>query len=123
MHSGFGFWNFVVDAFIIFLFIMWIWLLIRIFGDLFRRKDMTPVTKVAWMILLLILPYITVFFYLVTQGGAMAERDAEAAREMRDQMRSTIGFSAADEIAKLEQLKADGKINADEFAKMRARLI
>jgi hypothetical protein len=123
MHSGFGFWNFVVDAFIIFLFIMWIWLLIRIFGDLFRRKDMTPVTKVAWMILLLILPYITVFFYLVTQGGAMAERDAEAAREMRDHMRSTIGFSAADEIAKLEQLKADGKINADEFAKMRARLI
>lgn len=123
MNFASNLWDFMIGAFIIFLFVMWIWLLISVFADLFRRKDMSGVAKVIWIILLLVLPYIGVFAYLLTQGGSMSDRDAAAMERTREQLRNTIGFSVADEIAKLEALKADGKISAEEYAKLRARLI
>ena len=75
------------------------------------------------MIFLIALPYLGVFAYLLTQSRSMQERDAEAAKSARDELRATIGFSVADEIAKLEKLKADGTISADEFTKLRAKLV
>ena len=123
MESGFTFWNFLVDVFVIFLFVMWIWLLISVFADLFRRKDIRGGSKVIWMIFLLFLPYLGVFAYLLTQSSSMGARDAEAAREAREHMRQVVGFSVADELAKLETLKAEGRISAEEYAKLRARLI
>ncbi|WP_323032838.1 hypothetical protein [Paracoccus sp. (in: a-proteobacteria)] len=53
----------------------------------------------------------------------MSSRDAEAAQEARDHLRQVVGFSVADELSKLETLKAEGKITADEYAKLRAKLI
>lgn len=123
MHGDFSFWSFVTDAFVIFLFIMWIWLLITVFGDLFRRKDVGGLTKVVWVIFLLFLPYIGVFAYLLTQGNSMADRNTQAAEAARDHLRHVVGFSVADEINKLESLKADGKITAEEYTKMRSRLV
>ncbi|WP_313351216.1 PLDc N-terminal domain-containing protein [Paracoccus sp. (in: a-proteobacteria)] len=123
MQSGFTFWNFLVDVFVIFLFIMWIWLLISVFADLFRRKDIRGSAKVIWIIFLLLLPYLGVFAYVLTQGRTMSSRDAEAAQEARDHLRQVVGFSVADELSKLETLKAEGKITADEYAKLRAKLI
>ena len=119
----FTFWNFLVDVFVIFLFIMWIWLLISVLGDLFRRKDVGGAAKVIWIIFLLFLPDLGVFAYLLTQGSGMGSRDAEAARAARDQLRHVVGFSVADELAKLETLKAEGKISAGEYDTLRARLI
>lgn len=123
MQSGFTFWNFLVDVFVIFLFIMWIWLLISVFADLFRRKDIGGAAKVVWIIFLLVLPFLGVFIYLLTQGSSMNARDAEAARDARDHLRSVVGFSVADEIAKLDSLKAEGKITAQEYDRLRARLV
>jgi hypothetical protein len=123
MNFASNLWDFMVGAFIIFLFIMWIWLLVSVISDLIRRKDMSGLGKVVWIILLLVLPYIGVFSYLLTQGGGMGERDAAALASTREQLRNTIGFSVADEIVKLEALKAEGKITAEEYAKLRARLI
>ena len=123
MNFASNLWHFMVGAFIIFLFVMWIWLLVRVFADVFRRKDLSGFGKVIWIIFLLVLPYLGVFAYLLTQGRGIAERDADAAEFARDQLRSTIGFSVADEITKLESLKAEGKITADEYAKLRARLV
>lgn len=123
MQSGFSFWNFLVDAFVIFLFIIWIWLLISVFADMFRRKDISGGGKVLWIIFLLLLPYLGVFVYLLTQGNGMNSRDQEAAREARDHLRNVVGFSVADEIAKLESLKAEGKISAEEYARLRAKLV
>ena len=123
MQSGFTFWNFLVDAFIIFLFIIWIWLLISVFADMFRRKDIGGGAKVLWIVFLLFLPYLGVFIYLLTQGSGMNSRDQESAREARDHLRNVVGFSVADEIAKLETLKAEGKISADEFARLRSKLV
>jgi hypothetical protein len=61
--------------------------------------------------------------YLVTQGRGMAERNAKQAQETRDELRRVVGFSVADEIAKLDALKKSGSITADEFARLRARLV
>lgn len=123
MQSGFTFWNFIVDVFVIFLFIMWIWLLISVFADLFRRKDIGGGGKVIWIIFLLVLPFLGVFFYLLTQGTGMHARDAENAKEAREHLRAVVGFSVADEIAKLDTLKAEGKITAEEYSRLRAKLV
>lgn len=123
MNFASNLWHFMVGAFVIFLFVMWIWLLVRVIADIIRRRDVSGIVKVVWIIFLLMLPYLGVFAYLVTQGGGMADRDAHAAEATRDQLRSAIGFSVADELTKLEALKAEGKITADEYARLRARLV
>lgn len=117
------FMQFLLDVMIIFVFIMWFWLLITIMGDLFRRDDVGGFGKVIWIIFLVLLPYIGVFAYLLTQGGGMAKRNQAQAEAARDQLRSIVGFSAADELAKLDKMKADGSITAAEHTAMRARLV
>ncbi len=123
MYGDTSFWVYLVNVFVIFLFIMWIWLLISVFGDVFRRRDMSGGAKVIWVIFLILLPYLGVFAYLLTQGGSMADRDAKAVEAAREHLRSTIGFSVADEIVKLDALKADGKITAAEYTTLRGRLV
>jgi hypothetical protein len=107
----------------IFLFVVWFWLLIRVVMDLFRRRDMSGLSKVLWVIALLVVPYIGIFAYLVTQGASMADRDMAQVEKAREQMRHAVGFSAADEIEKLDRLKAAGSISEAEYQTLRARLI
>ncbi len=75
------------------------------------------------MIALILFSYLAIFIYLITQGRSMAQRSAEQAKEARDELRQVVGFSVADEIAKLDELKAKGSISADEFARLRAKLV
>ena len=121
--GGFTFANFVANVFSIFLFVLWLWLLMTVFGDLFRRHDVSGIGKVAWVILLIVLPYIGIFAYLLTQGGGMAERNREQAERAHDQMRRAVGFSAADEIEKLDRLKASKSITDQEYARLKERLV
>ncbi len=121
--GGVTFWTFLSDVFVIFMFVVWIWLLISVFSDLFRRHDTSGVAKVVWVIFLVILPYLGVFAYLLTQGGGMAERNQAQATKAREEIRNIVGFSAADEIRKLDELKAKGSITDAEYQKLRARLI
>ena len=121
--GGFTFWNFLVDAFVIFMFVVWLWLLVSVFGDLFRRSDVSGTGKVIWVIFLIVLPYLGVFAYLLTQGGGMSERGDAQARKAREEIRGMVGFSAADELKKLDDLKAKGSITDAEYARMRARLV
>ena len=106
--GGVTFGTFLLDALFIFFFVVWFWILIRVLMDLFRRKDMSGVAKVLWVIFLVVLPYIGIFAYLLTQGWSMGERDVEQAEVAREQLRSVVGFSVADELVKLDKLKADG---------------
>ena len=69
-----AFANFIADAFAVFIFILWFWLFITTASDLFRRKDTSGFGKVLWVILLIVLPYIGIFAYIITQGGGMADR-------------------------------------------------
>ena len=121
--EGFTFTNFLADAFSIFLFVAWLWFLIIIASDLFRRDDISGVAKALWVIALLLFSYITILVYMITQSRGMAERNAQRAREYRDELRQTIGFSAADEITKLDALKRSGSITDQEFSRLRAKLI
>jgi uncharacterized membrane protein len=122
-NGGFTFTNFLADIFSVFMFILWFWLLITVSSDLFRRHDVSGFGKVIWVIVLIILPYIGIFAYLLTQGRGMAERDAERMKHARDQLRHVVGFSAADELEKLDRLKTAGSISEDEYKRLRARLM
>jgi hypothetical protein len=120
--GGFTFTNFLVDAFTVFMFFVWVWLLITVFTDLFGRHDVSGLGKVLWVVLLIALPYLGVFAYILTQSQGMAERDAaQAARARAD--RQLGGFSAADEITKLDQLKSTGSITEQEYSRLRARVV
>jgi hypothetical protein len=115
--------NFVADAFAVFIFILWFWLFITTASDLFRRQDISGFGKVIWVIFLIVLPYIGIFAYILTQGGGMAERNRSQARQARDELRQVVGFSVADELAKLEKLVAEKSISKEEYARLRARIL
>jgi len=121
--GGFSFSNFLVDLVTIFAFVVWFWLLILIFSDLFRRTDIPGWGKALWVILVIFTSYIGVFVYLITQGRGMARRNAEQAQAAREELRRFGGFSVADELEKLNRLKSSGSINEQEFATLRARLV
>ncbi len=122
-QEGFTYRNFLTDVFSIFVFIMWFWLLISVTGDLFRRHDISGWGKAIWIIVLILLPYIGVFAYLISQGRGIAERDAQQARHARDELRRVVGFSAADEIDKLDRLRKEGSISDAEFTRLRDQLV
>lgn len=121
--GGYTFGNFIANAFAIFMFILWLWLFITVAGDLFRRHDISGFGKVLWVILLIVLPYIGIFAYILTQGGGMAARNKAQAEQARDELRRVVGFSAADEIEKLDRLKSSKSISDEEYARLRARLV
>src|SRR5262245_11385331 len=121
--GGFSFWNFLADVVTVFLFVVWFWLLIIVFSDLFRRHDISGWGKALWVIALLLFPYFGVFIYLITQSTRMAERNIQQAQQTRDELRQAVGFSVADEIRKLDELKKSGAISEAEFARLRAKLV
>ena len=122
-NEGFTFRKFITDAFAIFMFVLWFWLFISVASDLFRRHDISGWAKVLWVIALVLFSYIGIFAYILTQGRGMAERNQARAREARDELRQVVGFSAADEIEKLDRLKSAGSISEQEYARLRARLV
>ena len=121
--EGFSFWNFLADVITIFFFVVLLWLLFIIFSDLFRRHDISGWGKALWVIGLILFPYLGVFIYLITQSRGMAERGVQQAQRARDELRQVVGFSAADEIKKLNELKKSGAISDAEFARLRAKLV
>jgi hypothetical protein len=121
--EGFTFRNFLADAFAIFMFVLWFWLLIIVIGDLFRRHDISGWGKAIWVIALIVFPYIAIFAYLITQSTGMAERSMQQAQQAREELRHVVGFSAADEIEKLDRLKKSGSITDQEFTRLRAKLV
>jgi len=122
-QEGFTYRNFLMDVPAIFIFIVWFWLLITIFSDLFRRHDISGWIKATWVIAAVVFPFITVLAYLIFQSRGMAERNVQQAQQARDDLRRVAGFSVADEIEKLDRLKKAGSISEAEFAQLRARLV
>ncbi|MCP4303690.1 MAG: SHOCT domain-containing protein [bacterium] len=112
---------------IFFLFIAWIWVLVSVVADIFRSSDMNGWAKALWMLLVIILPWFGVFVYLIVRGNDMAQRNADDAAAVEDMRRSYIrdaaGTSPADELTKLASLKESGVINAEEYDKLRAKVL
>jgi len=122
-QEGFTYRNFLLDVLTVFFFIVWFWLLITVASDLFRRRDISGWVKAIWVIGWIVFPFIFMLAYLIFQGRGMAERNVQQARQARDELRSVVGFSVADEIEKLDRLKQAGSISDAEFARLRARLV
>ena len=121
--GGFSFANFLADVLAVFLFVVWFWLIISTLADLLRRRDISGWVKALWIVALILMPYLGVFVYLITQGVGMAERRNEQIQNSRDELRHAVGFSTADELDKLERLKKSGSITEDEFVRLRKKLI
>jgi hypothetical protein len=105
---------------IFFFWVIWIWLLITVFADIFRRHDIGGGVKTLWIIFVIILPYLGVFVYLISQGRHMAERSAKEVRASQEQFDSYVKSvastgGAAAEIEKAQQLLANGTITQAEF--------
>ena len=98
-------------------------MLITVFGDLFRRREISGLGKVLWVIVLVMFPYLGVFIYLISQHRGMAERQNERSQQARDELRQVVGFSVADELEKLERLKHSNKISNEEYVRLRARAV
>ena len=96
LQEGFTYRNFLMDVLAIFIFVVWFWLLITVFADLFRRHDISGWIKAIWVIALIVFSYIAVLAYLIFQGRGMAERNAQQAQQARDELRRVVGFSVAD---------------------------
>jgi Short C-terminal domain/Phospholipase_D-nuclease N-terminal len=121
--GGYTYSNFLMNVLGIFAFVVWFWLLVVIYGDLFRRHDISGWGKALWVIGLVVFSYIGILAYLITQGRGMAERNAQQAQQAREELRRVVGFSVADEISKLDQLKKSGSITDAEFQRLRAKLV
>jgi hypothetical protein len=112
----------------IFLFVIWIWLAVMVFVDIFRSHDMGGVAKALWVLFIVILPFIGILVYLIARGGGMHERAAnQAAREQKafdSYVRQAAGSSgSADELAKLADLKDKGVITDAEFDAQKAKIL
>jgi len=112
-----------MDLLALFAFVIWFWLAISVFSDLFRRGDISGWGKALWIIGVIVFPYFGVLAYMIFQGRGMAKRRAERVQQTREELRNVIGFSVADEIEKLNRLKSSGSITDDEFARLRANLV
>jgi hypothetical protein len=99
---------------IFFFWFMAIWIFIMIFSDIFRRNDMSGVAKAGWIILIFILPFIGALIYMIARPK-MTEQDKEMMEQAQEAQRRVSGYSAADEISKLSQLRDQGKISAEEY--------
>ncbi len=124
----------VLDAFLtmlyFFLFIIWIWLLIMVFMDIFRSHDMGGWAKALWVIFIIILPFLGVFVYLIARGGKMHERAAQQAAQQQKafdtyvkQTAGASGDTTADQLSKLADLKSQGVLTDAEFDAQKAKIL
>ena len=119
-----AFWT----IFEIFLWVIWIWILIWIFIDIFRSHDLSGFAKALWFLFVLFIPLVGVLVYLIVRGGSMHERAVQQARQQDQEARAYIrqaagSESSADQLAKLADLRDKGVINADEFEREKAKIL
>ncbi len=122
--------NLFWTMFVFFLWVIWIWILIMVFIDIFRSHDLSGWAKALWFLFVLFIPLIGVLVYLIARGGEMHERaarqaqqqDAEARRYIQ-QAAAEAPASTADQLAKLADLRDRGVITAEEFDREKAKVL
>jgi Short C-terminal domain/Phospholipase_D-nuclease N-terminal len=118
------FWTLII----FFLWILWFWLLFTVWFDIFRRDDISGWGKAGWLIFTIVLPFLGVFIYLITQNDQMTKRNLERTRSQRaqldDYVRETAGSGgAAAEIEKAKQLLDSGAITQQEFEAIKQKAL
>ena len=114
----------------LFLWIIWIWILIWIFIDIFRSHDLSGVAKALWFLFVLFIPLVGVLVYLIVRGGSMHERAVQNARQQDQEFRhyvqqaaASAPASTADQLSKLADLRDRGVISAEEFEREKAKVL
>ncbi len=122
--------DFFLTMLYFFLFIIWIWLLIMVFMDVFRSHDLGGWAKALWAIFIIVIPFLGVFVYLIARGGKMHERQAqEAAAQQKafdqyvKETAGTSGGNTADQLSKLADLKSQGVLTDAEFDAEKAKIL
>jgi Short C-terminal domain/Phospholipase_D-nuclease N-terminal len=111
-----------------FVFIIWFWLLIVIFGDIFRSKDLGGGAKMLWVLFVVILPFLGIFVYLIARGGKMHERAAEQAAQQQKAFDSYVKQAAgssntAEQLSQLDDLRKQGTITDAEFEAQKQKIL
>ncbi len=126
LAADYPFLDILWTMFIFFLFIIWIWILITVFSDIFRRKDTSGFGKAAWIIFVILLPYLGVLVYLIANHDGMADRNIQQMQKQQaasdDYIRSVAGGAAA-EIEKAKGLLDSGAITQAEFDSIKAKAL
>jgi hypothetical protein len=112
----------------IFLWVLWIWVLIYVFIDIFRSRDLSGGAKALWFLFVLLIPLVGVLVYLIARGGKMHERAVRDAQQQDEAARRYIQQAAgapntADQLAQLADLRDRGVITADEFERQKAKVL
>jgi putative oligomerization/nucleic acid binding protein/phospholipase D-like protein len=126
--ANYNFASFLWDVLVVFAFVIWFWLLIVVFGDVFRRRDISGWGKAGWIILVIVLPYFGVFIYLIAEHDGMAERNTQqvqAQQAVADQyIRSVSGSGGpASEIETAKNLLDSGAITQAEYDSIKAKAL
>lgn len=111
-----------------FVLVIWFWLLIVIFSDIFRSQDLGGGAKTLWVLFVIILPFLGIFVYLIARGGKMHERAAAQAQKQQQAFDTAVKqaagtSSSADDLAKLAELKSQGVLTDAEFETQKAKLL
>ena len=108
-------------------FLMWIWLAVTCFSDIFRRHDMGGFMKAIWVVLIILMPYFGVLVYLIAYHRGIAERNQAQHQAMEKafdaRVREASGKSATAEIADAQKLRDSGAITDEEFAQLKAKAL
>src|SRR5688572_21625592 len=128
MEDGFGLWEVFVSMFWFMLLFAWIMLLFHIIADIFRDRELSGGGKALWCLFLIFIPWVGALVYLIARGNSMAQRSVEAAQENEAQMRAYVRdaagtTSAADELAKLAQMRDSGTITPEDYEKAKAKVL
>jgi hypothetical protein len=126
--AAYTFGDVMWTMFVFFCWILFFWLLFGVFGDLFSRHDVSGWGKAGWTILVIILPFLGIFIYLISQGKGMGERAQEKAQAQQSQVDDYVRSVAAsssptEEIAKGKQLLESGAISQAEFDQLKAKAL
>src|SRR5215831_17376203 len=127
LAATYTFLSFFWDVLLFFAWLIWFWLLITVFADLFRRHDESGWTKAAWIVFVILLPYVGVLVYLIAQHQGIAERNtqrAQAAQKQFDQyVQSVAPQGAAEQIEKAKTLLDSGAITQAEFDRIKEKAL
>ncbi|MGW1882637.1 SHOCT domain-containing protein [Streptomyces sp. NPDC001970] len=112
----------------IFLWVMWLVLLFRIIVDIFRDHDMNGWVKAAWLLFVLIIPFLGVLVYVIVRGKEMGKREIQHAQEQQEAFNAYVrqtakGAAPGEELAKLSELKAKGDLTEEEFQRAKQKLL
>ena len=122
LATEWSFGNVLWSMFVFFFWVMFIWMFIAIFGDIFRRDDLSGWGKAGWIFLIFVLPFLGILIYMIARPK-MTEQDKRMIAQAQEQQRRLSGFSPADEISKLSVLRDEGKISPQEFETLKQRAL